>query len=156
MIAGGNKKFMQMSIAGSLRFLQYFSSFLSLRFIEVEVRNEYRNVRAYISFVLSSTCLLIRLFICYFICLSICLISFTFFLSVCPSIHSPKYRMFHQLSYTPLQPFIQPARLLYAFRQALFQTRPMFDVRLWQLTESGYIDWHEVIDTRELAGILPL
>ena len=122
----------------------------------VEVRNDYRNVRAYISFVLSSTCLLIHLFICYFICLSIRLISFTFFLSIYPSIHSPKYRMFHQLSYPPLQPFIHPARLHCAFRQTLFQTRPVFDVRLWWLTKSGYIDWHDVIDTRELVWILSL
>jgi hypothetical protein len=85
--------------------------------IGVEVIIDCRNVRAYISFVLSSTCLLIHLFICYFICLSIRLFSFTFFLSVYPSIHSPKYRMFHQFFYPPLQPPIQPARPLRASRQ---------------------------------------
>ena len=87
MIAGGNEKFIQMSIAGSLRFRQYFSSFISLRFIGVEVTNDYRNVRAYISFVLSSNCLLIHLFICYFICLSIRLFCFTFFFPVRLSIN---------------------------------------------------------------------
>jgi len=46
MIARGNEKFIQMSIADSLRFPQYFSSFISLRFIGVEVTNYCRNVRA--------------------------------------------------------------------------------------------------------------